>query len=311
MARVLKLRRYAWEAALIGVTVIWGSTFVVVKEAVDQIPVYTFNALRFTLAAVALGAFCLPGLRRLGRDGWRHGSVLGVFLFAGYAFQTVGLRHTDASRAGFITGMFVVFTPMLAALILRRMPQPSALLGVAFATVGLGLLSLRGSLLPGFGDLLVLGCALAFAAHIVGLGAWSRRHAALPLTVAQLGTAALLHGAVALATEGGGLQAAQWDRGALAAILLTALGASAGAFWIQTAAQRIIPPTRTAIILTMEPVFAGLFGYVLLAERLSGRGWLGAGLILLGMLTAELGAAGEAEHVEPPAPALRQPTGVP
>ena len=286
------MRRYAWEAALIWVTLVWGSTFVVVKEAVDAVPPYSFNALRFGLAAAVLAVFCVPGLRTLGRDGRLHGAVLGVFLFAGYAFQTVGLRHTPASRAGFITGMFVVFTPLLAALVLRRRPGAAAWAGVALATTGLALLSLKGSFLPGFGDVLVLGCALSFAAHIVGLGAWSHRHAALPLTTVQLGVAALLHAVFAVAWE---VPRGSYAFGArtVTALLLTALLASAAGFWIQTGAQRVIPPTRTAIILTMEPVFAGVFGYVLLDERLAPRGWAGAALILAGMLTAELGAARE------------------
>jgi len=308
---VRHLRRYAWEAALIGVTLVWGSTFVVVKQGVDSVPVYSFNAIRFALAAVVLAACCAPGLRRLGRDGLRHGAVLGVFLFAGYAFQTVGLRHTDASRAGFITGMFVVFTPLLAALVLRRRPSASAWAGVALATLGLALLSLRGSLLPAFGDVLVLGCALAFAAHIVGLGAWSNRHAALPLTAVQLGVAAALHTAVALVAEVP-RASYHWDGRVVVALGLTAVLASAAGFWVQTAAQRVIPPTRTAIILTMEPVFAGLFGYVLLGERLALRGWAGALLILAGMLTAELGAAREPDLDEEQRDAAsRQPAGMP
>jgi drug/metabolite transporter (DMT)-like permease len=305
VARTVRhLRRHAWEAALVAVTIVWGSTFVMVKDGVARIPPYSFNALRFSLAAVVLGACCLPALRTLGPHGRRHGAILGVLLFAGYAFQTVGLQHTAASTAGFITGMFVVFTPVLSAAILRRRPGPAAVAGVALATVGLGLLSLRGSWYPGFGDLLILGCALAFAAHIVGLGAWSSRHATLPLTTVQLAVAALLHSATAAAIE---LPRAayRWDGAVIGALLVTALLASAAGFWIQTGAQRVIPPTRTAIILTMEPVFAGLFGYALLHERLSARGWLGAAVILAGMLTAELGAAADPdldERAEAPAP---------
>jgi drug/metabolite transporter (DMT)-like permease len=293
VARTVRhLRRYGWEAGLIAVTLVWGSTFVLVKDGVERVPPASFNALRFGLAAVVLGACCLPALRKLGRDGRRHGALLGVFLFAGYALQTAGLRHTQASTAGFITGMFVVFTPILSAVLLRRRPGPAAVAGVALATGGLALLSLKGSWYPGFGDLLVLGCALAFAAHIVGLGAWSHRHATLPLTAVQLAVAALLHGALAVASEAP-RAGYRWDAVVIGALLVTALLASAAGFWVQTAAQRVIPPTRTAIILTMEPVFAGLFGYALLRERLSGQGWLGAGLILAGMLTAELGAASE------------------
>jgi drug/metabolite transporter (DMT)-like permease len=284
-------RSRALEAALIGVTAIWGVTFPMVKSAVEQVPVYSFNGVRFLLAAAVLALVSHRGLARLGRAGWWHGGVLGGFLFAGYAFQTVGLQHTTASRAGFITGTSVVLVPVLATALLRRRPTAPAVLGVVLATSGLALLSLSGSGGDGsatlYGDGLVLLCAVSFAAHIVGLGAWSRRHEALPLTTVQLLAAGLLHGAVALPLEAPA-QPYSWSAEVLVALLVTGLLASAAAFWIQTAAQKVVSPTRTAIIFTMEPVFAGLFGYLLLGEVLTGAGWLGSGLILAGMLVAEL-----------------------
>jgi drug/metabolite transporter (DMT)-like permease len=280
---------------LIAVTAVWGVTFPIVKDAVEMLPPFVFNGIRFLLAAIVLGVFALPRLPGLGADGWRHGVVLGIALFAGYAFQTVGLQHTTASNGGFVTGMFVVFTPLLAALLLRRGPGAAALLGVGLATVGLALLSLGPGFVPRSGDVIILGCAVAFAAHIVGLGAWSHRHDPIALTTVQLLTAALLHSTGALALEVG-RQPASWDASVVVALLVTAVLASAAGFWIQTAAQRVIPPTRTAVILTMEPVFAGLFGFLLLDERLTGRGWFGCALILAGMLVAELraGAPGPA-----------------
>lgn len=289
-------RRWAFGGALVGVTAIWGVTFPVVKQAVEQLPPYTFNAVRFTLAAVVLGAFALPRLARLGAVGWRHGVLLGGMLFAGYAFQTVGLQHTNASNAGFVTGMFVVFTPLLSAVLLRRPPGGAAIAGVAAATVGLALLSLGPGFVPRSGDVIILGCAVAFAAHIVGLGAWSNRHDALALTVAQMLASAVLHSAFAGVLEVGRLPMA-WDGSVVVALVITAVLASAAAFWIQTAAQRVIPPTRAAVILTMEPVFAGLFGFLLLDERLPARGWVGCAFILAGMLIAELRAG-----APPPAP---------
>ena len=267
----------------------WGVTFPVVKQAVEKVPPYSFNAVRFLLAAAVLAAVSVPAVRRLSRAGWRHGAILGVALFAGYAFQTIGLQYTRSSNAGFVTGMFVVFTPLLSALVLRRPPERAAVAGVGLAAVGLALLSLNESFLPRAGDVLILGCAVAFAAHIVGLGAWSDRHDAVGLTVVQMLVAGLLHGVFAVAAEVGRAPAV-WDRSVVVALIVTAVLASAAAFWIQTAAQRYIPPTRTAVILTMEPVFAGLFGFLLLDEVLSGRGWVGSALILSGMLVAELRA---------------------
>ena len=264
-------------------------TFPLVKSAVERVPPYAFNGVRFLLAAAVLGAVSVPSLRRLSRTAWRHGALLGVALFAGYAFQTVGLQYTNASNAGFVTGMFVVFTPLLSAVVLRRAPEAAAVVGVVLAAVGLALLSLGPSFRPNPGDVLILGCAVAFAAHIVGLGAWSSRHDAVGLTVVQLLVAGILHSACALTFEVGRVPAS-WDTSVVVAVLVTAVLASAAAFWIQTAAQRVIPPTRTAVILTMEPVFAGIFGFLLLDERLTGRGWLGCALILAGMLVAELRA---------------------
>jgi drug/metabolite transporter (DMT)-like permease len=289
-------RRWLFGVALIGVTAVWGVTFPLVKSAVERVPPYAFNGVRFLLAAAVLGAVSVPSVRRLGRTAWRHGALLGIALFAGYAFQTVGLQYTNASNAGFVTGMFVVFTPLLSAGLLRKAPEAAAVVGVVLAAVGLALLSLGPSFRPNPGDVLILGCAVAFAAHIVGLGAWSSRHDAIGLTVVQLLVAGVLHSLCALAFEVGRLPAS-WDGSVIVALLVTAVLASAAAFWIQTAAQRVIPPTRTAVILTMEPVFAGVFGFLLLDERLTQRGWIGCALILAGMLVAELRAG-----APPPAP---------
>jgi drug/metabolite transporter (DMT)-like permease len=288
------------------VTAVWGATFTVVQEAIERLPPLSFNAVRFTIATLVLGAVALPRLRRLSRRGWAHGCVLGVALFAGYAFQTVGLQYTLATNAAFVTGMFVVFTPIMAALLLRRSPGAGAIIGVALATIGLACLSLFGPVdaakdsawfVPRLGDVIVLGCAVAFAAQIIGLGAWASLHDALALTVVQLVVTAVLSMVFALIFESGGaplrwaaevVDIVRGDSSVVVALLVTALLASALGFWVQTSAQRHIPPTRTAIILTMEPVWAGVVGFVLLSEDLTWVGWLGCALILAGMLVAEL-----------------------
>jgi drug/metabolite transporter (DMT)-like permease len=265
-----------------------------VKLAVERVGVFGFNGVRFVIAAIALGAVAGPRMRTLGRNGWRHGLLLGMALFAGYALQTAGLQLTRASNAGFVTGMFVVFTPLLGAVVLRRAPGWASVAGALLAFVGLSMLSLDEGFTPRTGDVLVLGCAVAFAVHIVGLGAWSARHDPVALTVVQLVVVGVAHTAVIPFVAA----PARWDGYVVIAILVTALIASAAAFWVQTAAQRVIPPTRTAVILTMEPVFAGLFGFVLLDERLAPRGWAGCALILVGMLVAEL--VGSAPPPVPP-----------
>jgi drug/metabolite transporter (DMT)-like permease len=283
--------------ALVGVTAIWGSTFVVVKDAVEKMPVADFLAWRFALAALAMLVLRPRAVGALGRDGRRAGTVVGVALGTGYLLQTVGLQHTSAAVSGFITGMFVVLTPLGAAVLLRQRPAAAAWLAVAVATVGLGLLSLHGFSV-GYGELLTLGCAAAFALHIVGLGRWASSYDAFGLAVVQLlVTAALclllaLPGGVVLPPEG-----SVW--GALA---VTALGATALAFVVQTWAQAHLPPTRAAVVMTMEPVFAGLFAVVVAGETIGWRTVAGAALVFAAMVLTEVGprhgAEGEHERLE-------------
>jgi drug/metabolite transporter (DMT)-like permease len=275
---------------MVAVTAVWGSTFVLVRDAVTRVPPFTFIAYRFLAAALLLAAIRprlalggrgdVPGLGPLGA-----GAVIGVALLCGYGFQTVGLQYTTASNAGFITGLSVVLTPLLGAVLLRQAPGRWPVTGACVAAIGLAFLSLQ-RLEVRQGDALVLGCAVAFAVHILLLGRYAPRLDTYRLAVVQLATAGL--GALAWAGVAGDLVVpASGD--VWLALAITSVAASAGAFLIQTRAQREVSPTRTAVIFTMEPVFAGLFGFLLAGERLSARGWLGAGLILVGMLVAELG----------------------
>ncbi len=269
--------------ALLGVTAVWGSTFVVVKDAIEQMPVTDFLTWRFALAALVMLVLRPRTIAALGGQGRRVGVVLGVALGTGYLLQTLGLQHTSAAVSGFITGMFVVLTPLFAALLLRQPPGRAAWAAVLLATVGLGLLSLRG-LSVGGGELLTLGCAVAFALHIVGLGRWASSYDAFGLAVVQLVTTAVLCGVVAVP---GGLvvppSGAVW--GALA---LTAVAATAVAFVVQTWAQAHLPPTRAAVIMTMEPVFGGVFAVLLAGEVLGLRTLAGAVLVLGAMLLSEV-----------------------
>jgi drug/metabolite transporter (DMT)-like permease len=276
---------YPWVLALVGVTAVWGATFVMVRDAVASIPPSAFVAYRF-LGAAALLALARPRALAVRRPGMlAAGMVTGVALFAGYGFQTVGLQYTTASNAGFITGMSVVLTPLLAAVVLRERPGLWPALGAAIAFTGLALLSLQ-RLEVRRGDALVLGCAVAFAAHILLLGRFAPRYSSYQLAIVQLGTV----GVLSLAWSGaGGELVAPHGAQVWLALAVTAVLASAAGFLIQTRAQQVVSPTKTAVILTMEPVFAGLFGFLLAGEHLSARGWAGACCILAGMLVAELG----------------------
>jgi drug/metabolite transporter (DMT)-like permease len=279
-------RRDSWPTlALVGVTAIWGSTFVVVKDAVEKMPVTDFLTWRFALAALAMLVLRPRSVARLGRVGRRNGAVLGLALGIGYLLQTLGLQHTSAAVSGFITGMFVVLTPITAAALLRKPPGVAAWCAAGLATAGLALLSLHG-LSIGSGELLTLGCALSFAFHIVGLGAWSSRHDAFGLAVVQLLTTAVLCGAVAVP---GGL-ALPPDAGVWGALALTALAATALAFVVQTWAQAHLAPTRAAVIMTMEPVFSGIFAVLVAGEVLGPRTLAGAALVIGAMLLTEVGS---------------------
>lgn len=284
-------------AALLGVTAIWGSTFVVVKDAIARMPVMDFLAWRFGIATVAVVVLAPRSLRRLDPRGRRVGVALGLALGAGYVLQTLGLRTTPAAVSGFITGMFVVFTPLISGVALRRRVGGSAWVAVVLATGGLALLSLRG-LSVGVGELLTLGCAAAYAVHIVGLGEESASYDAVGLAALQLATVTVLS---ALGGAPGGL-APPPDAGVWGAVLLTGLAATALAFFTQTWAQAHLPPTRAAVVMTMEPAFAGVFGVWLGGDRLSARSWLGAALVLAAMLLVEAGprhgAEGDVERLE-------------
>ena len=304
-------RQLAADLALLLVTLIWGATFVMVKDAVSAFPVFSFMGVRFALAAAALtplmiwrrrqlaalapdGPFAAPrrsNLARLRRSALPS-LFIGAALFAGYAFQTAGLTLTTPAKAGFITGLSVVIVPLIAALLLGQALGRNAWIGVSLATVGLALLSLTADLQVAAGDVLVLGCAFSFAAHILLTGHFAPRYDPLALTLGQVLTVTLLSGMAAAlfdvpargaATLIGGLNGR-----VLFAAAFTGLLATAAAFGIQTVAQRFTTATHTALIFAAEPVFAGLFSFLLIGEVLGPRQLLGCALILAGMIAAEV-----------------------
>jgi drug/metabolite transporter (DMT)-like permease len=227
-----------------------------------------------------------PGaVRALTPEKRRHGFYLGLLLGGGYVLQTFGLLHTSATVSGFITGMFVVFTPLIGWAVLRQPIGPAVWVGVALATVGLALISLNGFAL-GFGELLTLGCAALFAGQIVGLGHWSTASDAYGLTVLQLGVVALMC-LVASPLQGG--LVVPPNAGVWAAILFLALAATALAFLAQTWAQTYMSAPRAAIVLTLEPVFAGIFGVTVGGDELTTRILAGGLCIVAAMYVVELG----------------------
>jgi drug/metabolite transporter (DMT)-like permease len=298
------LRRYGIQLALVGVAAIWGGTFVMVKDAVARYPLYGFLSLRFGIAVLAFVLLFPSAVRRFRRGTVGVGLLAGAFLTAGYVFQTWGLQGTSASKAAFITGMFVVITPVMQALLLRRPPRWATVVGVVLAVVGLWFLS--GASADGWsvGDTRVFLCAVAYSAHMIVLGSLGHAHDPRSLTLVQLATVAVACGATSLLAERPGLPS---DVSVWVALVVTGVLASAVAFGIQTYAQRHLSPTKTALILITEPAFGGVFGWFA-GERLGVSGVAGSALILSGMVFAELvGTGGEGATVVGIEPALEGP----
>lgn len=291
----MRSRRQLWaDLSLLLITLVWGGTFVMVKDATESYPVWAFLALRFGLAALVLLPFAWRRLSMLGGRGWAAGALIGLFLLSGYAFQTLGLQETTASKAAFITGLSVVLVPLISALVLRERPRYSAFVGVALAVVGLALLSLAGVERASRGDLLVLLGALGFALHIVSVGALGSEQDPLAITFVQLFTVALFSTAVSLFVD------QPWPAlrpNTAIAIAFTGVLATALAFLVQTAVQRYTTPTHTALIFTAEPVFAALFGVLFASDPVTVRGCIGGGLILLGTVITELPWDDRAAHM--------------
>jgi drug/metabolite transporter (DMT)-like permease len=273
--------------ALIAVTAVWGVTFVQVKDAVALYPLFAFLALRFAIASAVLALPAAGRMRSLGRGGARAGVALGLLLALGYALQTAGLERTTVSSAGFITGLYVVFTPLLGLLLFRTRVGRAVWLGVALALVGLAMLSGVGAGDP-LGDLLVLLGSAAYSLQIVLLERYAPRYDAVAFTQAEMLAACAGFSVVAVAL--GQLEVPHgWT--VWGALIVTGVFASALGFFVQTWAQRRLSAARTALAFAMEPVWAGIFGFWLAGDRLGALGWGGCAVIMAGIVVAEPEAA--------------------
>ena len=269
-------------AALIAVTAVWGVTFVQVKDAVEIYPLFAFLAVRFVIAAATLAIPATRRVRGLGRRGVAAGALLGLLLAVGYVLQTAGLERTTVSGTGFVTGMYVVLTPVLALVVFRASIGAAVWAGVALSTAGLGLLAgIHGD---AGGDLLVLAGATVYSLQIVLLERYAPRFDALAFTLVEMAAACAGLLAVALALGDLGLPRGWTVWGAL---LVTGVFASALGFLVQTWAQRRTSATQTALVFGMEPVFTAVFGYTLAGDRLGPAGWGGCAAIMAGIVLAE------------------------
>ncbi|MDD3599234.1 MAG: DMT family transporter [Firmicutes bacterium] len=284
--RLRPYRSVLADLSLVGICVIWGTSFAIVKSVVGETNPATFIAARFTLAAILLGLIASRRLHKLDRELWKAGFVLAVPLMLGFLAQTYGLQGTTASKAGFITGMHVVFTPFLEQKFLRNRIMPYQMAGVGVAVAGLGLLTLDRLSPPTYGDLLVLACAFCFAVHLVLLGHYSPAMDGLLLSVTQMVWAAVFSILVAGSDM---VQVVQFDKDLILSVAYLGVMGTALAYLVQTTAQKYTPPTRAALILQTEPVFSSFFARLWLDERFNIQQSVGAILILAGILLCQVG----------------------
>lgn len=283
------------DLSLLFVTLIWGTTFVLVQNAIGFLEPFSFNGIRFLIAAILL-ILCLvifekKQLKQLNLKFILSGVFIGFWLFLGYVTQTIGLLYTTSSKAGFITGLNVVFVPLFSLFLLKQYPSKNALFGVLVATVGLFLLTMTDVTGLNSGDGFVFICAISFALQIIFTGKFSSKYPTLLLTVIQISTVAVLSIISSFIFE-------DWrksfnveillSKDVLIALIITSVFATAMVFFIQTNFQKYTTATRVALIFAMEPVFAAITGYFWANERLSYSALIGCFLILAGMVFAEL-----------------------
>ena len=281
------MTRRAPVLALVGVTVIWGVTFVQVQDAIALYPLFAFLAVRFTISTAVLAPFAFGSLRRLPRSGYLVGMGVGVLLATAYALQTAGLDRTTVASTGFITGLYVVFTPLLALAFFGTAVPRALWLGIALSVVGL--LLLNG--VPGgstLGNALVLGNAAFQAMQITAMERYAPRYDPRALTFLQMGTSAVAFIVIALAL--GDLQAPH-GRTVWSALIVTGVFAGALGYLIATWVQARTTAARAALVFTLEAPFAALAGVLLADEVLGWVGWLGCGVMMAGILVAEPAAA--------------------
>jgi drug/metabolite transporter (DMT)-like permease len=276
------------DGALVLLTVLWGVSFLVVKDALALGDTFSFLTLRFGVGATVLSA--VVGRRMFSRENLKHGALLSLFLFGGYLFQTLGLTRTSPARSAFITGLSVLFVPLFALVLFRQVPRPASLVGVVLSALGLYFLTRADAATAealSSGDLLTLVCAVSYALHITLTGRFAPKEGAGALVAVQLWGVMLLSAACLPFAE----VRVQGSGAFLGAVLFCGIAASAVAISVQTWAQARTSAVRAALIYALEPVFASLFSVSLGYETLGAREWAGGGLIVLGVLVAEVGAA--------------------
>jgi len=283
------MQRLGPVALLCGITAVWGATFAIVKDAIGQYGVVPFLAVRFALAALVLA--CVSG-RRLSRQSLKAGAAIGLALGLAYFLQTLGLLYTSATNSGLITGLFVVFAPLLNRLLFGVRIAGLYWLAVAGCVAGIALLTGAAPTLPTIGDLYTLGCAAAFGLQVALLDRWAKHHDAGALALAQVGAVAALF---LLAWPASGPVVAPpatvWS-----ALLVTAVIATAAGLYVQTFVQQRLPAVQVAVVIATEPLFAAIFGFLLAGDRLNGLQIAGAAVLVGSVVLAEAYPAMRRNH---------------
>ena len=273
------------DLGLLSVTVFWGTTFIVSKLVLTEISLINYLTIRLSIAALVMNIIAFKFRKLINIKILIAGSILGIILFISYVFQMWGIQFTSASNAGFITGVSVVLVPIFSLMIFNLKPQLTSILGVGLAFIGLFLMSGTSFTNLNIGDVLVFVCSIAVAFHVLFTGKFAPKYNIYLLTAIQLTTTSILSIFLSLLTKNNFVEIS-WN--IFWVLTYLALFGTVYTFLMQTAMQRFTTATRTALVFTMEPVFAALFAFIIAGETMSVLGWIGGGFILTGMLIAEI-----------------------
>lgn len=273
------------DLSLLFITIIWGSTFVLIKNALESLSTYNFLALRFGIAFIISSIVFWKNIKNVNIQILKYGSLIGIIFFFGFAMQTMGLLYTSASKSGFISAFCIIIVPIIESLISKKTPEKENIIGILFAIIGIAFLTLNSTLSLNMGDLYTLLSTFAYAFQIIAIGYYSKKVDPISLAIIQIGIMAILSIIFTFSFESPILPT---NSKAWTSVLITGILATSVAFIIQNIMQKYTSSTHAALIFTSEPVFAAIFAYLLLGEIISKKGIVGCILIITGMIISEI-----------------------
>ncbi len=289
MPKYQKKMEHIADISILAISIIWGSTFIIIKQAIENIPTFAFLSLRFGLAAIILFLILFLKKNKFNKKLVKDGLILGLTLFSVFAFQTLSLKYTSASVTGFLTGLYVIFAPILSALFLKKYPHIYSAAGVVFASVGMVFITLSDNINNfSYGEIFGIINGFFIAVHILLTDKFSREHNALNLTSIQISVVAVLS-IIAYIIFEPSISLKIFNTYLIFALFVTSILATVVAFFIQTIMQQYTTPTKAAIMFTMEPVSAAFFSYFIGNELLTLKQYVGAFMIIAAMIIAEAG----------------------